>query len=102
MDRSSPDVLASSTPLAASNIPKSNPQIAYLVPPIAIGVAGNEEFLDRVAALFVRQVLAARETGREQNDDLSQRPKPTEEESTDEPRKLRAAANETRGDDNSC
>lgn len=86
MDRSSPDVSTSSTPLAASNIPRSNPDVANLVPPIAIGVAGNEEFLDRVAALFVRQVLAARETGREQNDD---------------PRKLRSVANETHGDDNS-
>jgi hypothetical protein len=62
MDRSLSDVPSSSSTHFSSEAPKSNPGIANLVPPVVIGVAGNEEFLDRIAALFVRQVLASRET----------------------------------------
>lgn len=66
MDRSLSDVPLSPSTSVSSSAFNSNPGIANSVPPIAISVAGNEEFLDKVAALFVRQVLAARERERDQ------------------------------------
>ncbi len=39
---------------------------AESLPPMVIGVSGNEEFLDQLAAIFAEQVLTARKAEREQ------------------------------------
>ncbi len=65
MDCSSPDAPKLSSLL--------NPNIIGIKSPVTIRLAGNEEFLDKVAALFVRQLQSACETEREQETEEAQR-----------------------------